>query len=67
MWDQYQQEYFMLKAIIFVCIQDAPGGFIVSGQTKGKSGCPIYVDETASSIIQKIGVHTTPMGLIEKT
>jgi hypothetical protein len=57
----------MLKAIIFVCIQDAPGGFTVSGQTKGKSGCPIYVDETASSIIQKIGVHTTPMGLIEKT
>jgi hypothetical protein len=21
MWDQYQQEYFMLKAIIFICIQ----------------------------------------------
>jgi hypothetical protein len=24
MWDQYQQEYFTLKAIIFVCIHDAP-------------------------------------------
>jgi hypothetical protein len=48
MWDQYQQEYFMLKAIIFVCIHDAPGGFTVSGQTKGKSGCPACVDETAS-------------------
>jgi hypothetical protein len=38
----------MLKAIIFVCIHDAPGGFTVSGQTKGKSGCPICVDGTAS-------------------
>jgi hypothetical protein len=27
----------MLKAIIFVCIHDAPGGFIVSRQTKGKA------------------------------
>jgi hypothetical protein len=48
MWDQYQQEYFMLKAIIFVCIHDALGGFTVSGQTKGKSRCPVCVDEIAS-------------------
>jgi hypothetical protein len=49
MWDQYQQEYFTLYAIIFVCIHDAPGGFTVSEQTKGKSGaCPICVDLTAS-------------------
>jgi hypothetical protein len=49
MWDQYQQEYFTLYAIIFVCIHDAPGGFTVSGQTKEKSGaCPVCVDETAS-------------------
>jgi hypothetical protein len=42
MWDQYQQEYFILYAIIFVCIHDAPRGFTLSGQTKGKSGaCPI--------------------------
>jgi hypothetical protein len=47
-WDQYEKEYFTLKAIIFVCIHDALGGFTVSGQTKGKSGCPICVDETAS-------------------
>jgi hypothetical protein len=38
----------MLKAITFVCIHDAPGGFIVSGKTKGKSICPICVDGTAS-------------------
>jgi hypothetical protein len=47
MWDQYQQEYFMLKVIIFVCIHDTPGGFTVSGQTKGKSRCPICVDGSA--------------------
>ena len=49
MWDQYQQEYFTLYAIIFVCIHDAPRGFTVSGQTKGKSGtCPICIDGTTS-------------------
>jgi hypothetical protein len=49
MWEQYQQEYFTLYAIIFICFHDALGGFIVSGQTKGKSGtCPICVDETVS-------------------
>jgi hypothetical protein len=49
MWDQYQQEYFTLYAIIFVSIHDAPGGFTVSGQTKGKSGtCPVCVDGTTS-------------------
>jgi hypothetical protein len=49
MSDQYQQEYFTLYAIIFVCIHDAPMGFTVSGQTKGKSvTCPICVDGTTS-------------------
>jgi hypothetical protein len=49
MWDQYQQEYFTLYAIIFVYIHDAPRGFTLSGQTKGKSGaCPICVDGAAS-------------------
>jgi hypothetical protein len=49
MWDQYQQEYFTLYAIIFVYNHDAPGGFTLLGQTKWKSGtCPIYVDRTAS-------------------
>jgi hypothetical protein len=48
MWDQYQHEYFTLKAIIFVCIHDGPEGFTVSGQTKGKSRCPICMDGIAS-------------------
>jgi hypothetical protein len=38
-----------LYAIILVCIHDAPEGFTLSEQTKGKSGaCLIYVDGTAS-------------------
>jgi hypothetical protein len=37
----------MLKAIIFVCIHDALGGFTVSRQTKGKSKCPVCMDGTA--------------------
>jgi hypothetical protein len=46
---EYRQEYFTLYAIIFVCIHDAPGGFTLSRQTKGKSGvCPICIDEIAS-------------------
>jgi hypothetical protein len=38
-----------LYAIIFVCIHDAPRGFTVSGQTKGKSDAyPICMNGTAS-------------------
>jgi hypothetical protein len=48
MWDQYQHEYFTLKAIIFVCIHDTPRGFTVSRQTNGKSGCYVCVDGIAS-------------------
>jgi hypothetical protein len=48
MWDQYQHEYFTLKAIIFVYIHEAPRGFTISGQSKEKSGCPVCVDGTAS-------------------
>jgi hypothetical protein len=35
-----------IKPIIFVCINDAPEGIIVLGQTKGKSGCPVCMDGT---------------------
>jgi hypothetical protein len=37
MWDQYQQEYFMLKAIIFVCIHDAPGASRYQGKLKERA------------------------------
>jgi hypothetical protein len=60
----------MLKAIIFICIHDAPGGFTISGQTKGKSGCHVLCGWNCISllfIIQKIGIHVTLMVLEEKT
>jgi hypothetical protein len=48
-WDEYRQEYFNLRAIIFVTIHDSPGGATLSGQkTKGKNGCVVCVDGTAS-------------------
>jgi hypothetical protein len=47
-WDEYRQEYFNLRAIIFVTVHDAPGGFTLSGQTKGKNGCVVCVDGTSS-------------------
>jgi hypothetical protein len=59
----------MLKAIIFVCIRDAPGGFTVSWQTKGKSRCTICMDRTTLvylSSSKKISVHETPTILGEK-
>ena len=35
-WDEFKQESFTLRAIIFVAITDYPGGFSLSGQMKGK-------------------------------
>jgi hypothetical protein len=37
MWDQYQQEYFTLKAIIFVRIHDAPGALQYQGKLKKRT------------------------------
>jgi hypothetical protein len=54
MLDQYQQEYFTLDAIIFVCIHDAPGGFTLLGRTKGKSGaCPIYLPSSRKLVYMR--------------
>jgi hypothetical protein len=36
MWDQYQQEYFTLYAIIFICIHDAPGALHYQDRLKGR-------------------------------
>src|SRR6266508_3833023 len=38
-WDEFKQECFTLRAMIFVAITDYPGGFSLSGQMKGKKGC----------------------------
>jgi hypothetical protein len=47
MLDEYRQESFTMRAIIFVTINDYPALFTLSGQFKGKLGCVIYKDETA--------------------
>nr|AAM08850.1 Putative tnp2 transposase [Oryza sativa Japonica Group] len=45
-WDEYLREYFTMKAIIFVTINDYPAMFSVSGQIKGKTGCVICLNGT---------------------
>jgi hypothetical protein len=46
MWDEYRQEYFTLRAIIFVTINDYPALFSMSGQIKGKTGCVVCINST---------------------
>ena len=47
MWDEYRQEQFTLRAIIFVTINDYPALFSVSGQIKGKTTCVVCLDGTS--------------------
>ncbi len=44
MWDEYLREYFTVKAIIFVTINDYAAMFSVSGQIKGRTGCVICLN-----------------------
>jgi hypothetical protein len=47
MWDKYQQENFILWALLFVTINDWPALSNLSGQTnKGYRACTHYLDET---------------------
>nr|XP_025878555.1 uncharacterized protein LOC112937837 [Oryza sativa Japonica Group] len=43
-WDEYLREYFTVKVIIFVTINDYPAMFSVLGQIKGKTGCVICLN-----------------------
>jgi hypothetical protein len=43
MWDQYQQEYFTLYAIIFVCIHNALGALHYQGRLKGRVAHVLFV------------------------
>jgi hypothetical protein len=47
MLDEYHKDSFMLRAIIFVTINDYPAIFTLSGQFKGRIGCAICIDGTA--------------------
>ena len=44
--DEFKQECFMLRAMIFVAITDYPGRFSLSGQMKGKKGCLVCLGDT---------------------
>jgi hypothetical protein len=44
--DEYRKESFMLRAIIFVTINDYRALFTLSGQFKGKVGCVVCIDRT---------------------
>ena len=48
MWDEYRQEHFTLRAIIFVTINDYLALFALLGQRKGKTTCVVCVDKTTS-------------------
>jgi hypothetical protein len=47
MLDAYRKDSVMLRAIIFVTINNYPALFTLSRQFKGKVGCIICIDETA--------------------
>ena len=51
MWDERKKEYFNLKAIIFCTINDNPARLTLTGQVKGKKGCVVCVDQTASTYL----------------
>jgi hypothetical protein len=45
MWDEYNRQYFNLKAIIFYTINDNSARLSLTGQDKGKTGRTICVDQ----------------------
>src|SRR5438128_1547863 len=45
-WDEFKQECFTLRAMIFVAITDYPGGFSLLGQMTGKRGCLVCLGDT---------------------
>jgi hypothetical protein len=48
MWDEFQQQYFNLRAMLFITIQDGPVVGSISGKKfKGYKGCTWCMDETS--------------------
>jgi hypothetical protein len=43
-WDEYNKQYFNLKAIIFCTINDNPARLALTGQVKGKTTYVICID-----------------------
>jgi hypothetical protein len=47
-WDEYNNEHFNLKDIIFCTINDNPACLSLIGQVKGKTGCVICINQIES-------------------
>ena len=53
-WDEYRQEHFNLRALLFVTINDWPALSNLSGQTnKGYNACTHYFDDLDSIYLKK--------------
>jgi hypothetical protein len=53
-WDEYKREYFSLKAILFVTVNDSPAARNLSGQSKKVGcGCPYCFRETDSHYLSE--------------
>src|SRR5436189_5403152 len=55
-WDEFKQECFTLRAMIFIAITDYPGGFSLLGQIKGKKGYLVC-----------LGIHNTCKFLAQRS
>jgi hypothetical protein len=54
LWDEHKHEYFGLKAILFVTVNDSPVAYNLSGQSKKVGyGCPHYFRETNSQYLSE--------------
>jgi hypothetical protein len=48
MWDEFQQQHFNLRAMLFIIVQDGPALSSISGEAfKGYKGCTWCMDETS--------------------
>ena len=54
MWDEYKQEHFDLRALLFITIYDWPALSNLSGQSnKGYNACTHYFDDMESIFLKK--------------
>nr|ABA98387.1 transposon protein, putative, CACTA, En/Spm sub-class [Oryza sativa Japonica Group] len=64
-WDEYLREYFTMKAIIFMTINDYPAMFSVSGQIKGISWFQqACVHASPAVLTHKSQCHKQPRGTV---
>jgi hypothetical protein len=63
MWDEFQQQHFNLRAMLFITIQDGSGLGSISGKAfKGYKGCTWCMDETGEQITRTKKIRKFLMG-----